>query len=96
MGAVSDMGLIGASDGIGLSIRCIDGETRTYTATVDPSNDHRFLISPGTDDPIGIEGLVSIGLIGMEHIRLVVYDMVPDADFKATVVAVDEAPELWT
>ena len=96
MGAVPDMGLIGISDGLGMAIRGADGVTRTYTVSVDPLDDHTFILSTPTDDPIGVENLVSIGLVGTEYLRLIVYDVVPDADFKATVVAVDEAAELWT
>lgn len=86
----------------GMVIRLKDGSgilTKTITAA---SNDDVTTIAfatpfadPGTDK-IDEGCLVTVGRLGSEYKRLIVYGIVPDADGTAAMTFVDEAPELWS
>lgn len=41
------------------------------------------------------DSLVAVGPIGREYLRLIVFAVSPQKNYEATIIAVDEAPELW-
>ncbi len=92
MGAVLDMGMIGETSGV--MIRRTDGTMLTTGVTV--SGDVLTFTAPQAGAGITPDCLVSFGRLGVESLRLIVYNITPSDDFTAKITAVDEAPELWT
>ena len=43
-----------------------------------------------------LDSLVSVGSLGSEYRRLIVFSVTPRPNFEATITMVDEAPELWS
>lgn len=74
---------------------------RGKSSSVEPvaagSTPGRLVFSPAID-PTGIieGGIVSVGRMGEESLRLIVFDIQPRADLEATITCVDEAPQLWS
>lgn len=54
------------------------------------------LDTPATLDDLGLDDLAQVGPLGREAHRLIVFAMKPQEELVWSIIAVDEAPELWT
>jgi hypothetical protein len=99
MNDVEDMTLIGVSSGIcirgknTINIYAASNETgETDTVTFDTP-----ISSTGLVDSYGdpIDALISVGPLGQEYLRGIVYSITPKEDLTASITLVDEASELF-
>lgn len=93
LGAVADMGLIGATSAA--LIRRSTGDITLHPLTGSATTAALTFATP--IDPAGIEedALVTVGLTDTHHLRAIVYDMEPRPDYRFALTLVDEAPEIW-
>lgn len=93
LGAVEDMGLIGA--GSAAMIRRTDGSMTTHPVTGDGETDHIAFIPPISPAGIAEDVLVAIGLKASETLRLKVTAIEPREDYSAGLTLIDEANEVF-
>lgn len=92
MGAVDDMGLIGARSAV--MIRRSTGEITLHEVTGDGITDQLTLVTPADTEGVDPDTLVIVGQRDRHHLRALVKDMTPKEDFRMAITLVDEAPEL--
>lgn len=87
-----DLSLFGVKSGV-----VIRREATVTTHQIAGALGPRIEFSPPLS-PVGIYegGLVGVGPMGAEYLRLIVASVRPKPNFEATITFVDEAPELWS
>ena len=95
MHAITDMHAIGRKTGA--AIRLSDGSVATEELANTTGESARLEFASAIS-PTGVtEGLLAtVGPLGREFMRAVVFAIRPRADFSASLTLVDEAPEIWT
>lgn len=108
MHGVTDMHEVGLISGV--AIRETDGAVSTHTlSNATGWTDRIKLATPvavttetggpfdgGSVDSIAEGCLVAIGIAANEYNRMLVFEVLPGPDLTARIIAVDEAPEIWS
>jgi hypothetical protein len=96
--AAASVQLLGEKTGI--AIRLNQGAGILVKQITAAANDDVVIVTFATPFPdpgnLNPDCLVTVGPLGSEYIRLIVYGVQPKADMQATVTCVDEAPQLWS
>lgn len=92
--AVKDVLAIGQKSGVAL--RRTDGSVTVHELANAAGSASRLELATPTG-PGGIESgvLATVGRLGQEYLRLIVFSVTPRPDMEASVTLVDEAQELW-
>ncbi|MDF2140863.1 hypothetical protein [Paenirhodobacter sp. CAU 1674] len=94
MHAITDMHLVGRKTGV--AIRRETGSITVHPVANASGETDRIEFSPPISDS-GIDDgvLVTVGALGREFLRLIVFGVTPRADFQASLTLVDEGQELF-
>ena len=94
LSAVEDLSLLGVSSGVAL--RRTTGTVTVHAPTNASGMTSSLTFSPGlTAAGIGTGLMVTVGHLGREYRRLIVFAIEPRPNYQASLTLVDEAPELW-